>query len=787
MSVDPSVPPHHKVPSGELRPAIGLGTFGSDQAPITKVVTVGEILVEIMAQERGFGFREPLRLLGPYPSGAPAIFIDQVAKLGQPAGIVSCVGDDDFGWLNRQRLSDDGADVSAVEVCPGLATGSAFVRYRHDGGRDFVYNVAHSALGQLRLTAAAAALLAQAGHLHVSGPSLFSAEVITMILDAADELRARGGTVSFDPNARKEVLGNPELKAALSAMLGRCDMFLPSGDELVLLTEAATPEAALVELFERGVKAVVLKQGAAGATYHDAQGSCAAPGYPVAEVDPTGAGDCFAATFVTCILQGYPVPEALAYANAAGARAVTVAGPMEGTSSFAQLDALRRSAPLTSPASPAIPARPAHGPRSFVAFMAAHHPGAGVVQAGITSVCSAHPLVVEAAMRQAAADGTAVLIEATCNQVNHQGGYTGLTPGQFRDQVLAIATLAGLASQRVVLGGDHLGPNPWRHLPAEVAMAEAEKMVAAYVAAGYQKIHLDTSMGCAGEPVALADELTAARAARLAAVALAAAPDPGALSFVIGTEVPVPGGAREEIAELEVTKPEAVLATVEAHRAAFAEAKAAAAFGAVVAVVVQPGVEFDEANVVVYRPERAVALSAALAELPGLVFEAHSTDYQPPARLADLVADGFAILKVGPALTFALREALYGLDHIAGALHPAWAETSLMAAVEAEMLARPGYWEPYYHGSANEQRVLRHYSYSDRVRYYWSSVPARQAVQRLFDHLTATTVPLPLISQYLPDLYPRVAAGGLAAEPGALVQEAVRDVLRVYGRACRAY
>jgi D-tagatose-1,6-bisphosphate aldolase subunit GatZ/KbaZ len=176
--------------------------------------------------------------------------------------------------------------------------------------------------------------------------------------------------------------------------------------------------------------------------------------------------------------------------------------------------------------------------------------------------------------------------------------------------------------------------------------------------------------------------------------------------------VPVPGGALETIEHLEVTRPEAVAATLEAHRRAFAAAGAEAAFEAVIALVAQPGVEFDDRNVVVYEPERARKLSAALSEMPGLVFEAHSTDYQPGESLARLVRDGFAILKVGPGLTFALREVLYGLDQIAAALYPSWCEHSLMAEMEKEMLANPGYWQSHYRGDPEEQRVLRHFSYS---------------------------------------------------------------------------
>ncbi len=646
------------------------------------------------------------------------------------------------------------------------------MRYRDNGERDFVYNIKNSACGQVRWTDAVAELLEACGHLHVSGPSLFSARIIEMTTRAIEMVKGNGGTVSFDPNIRKEVAGDPEVRAALGAMLRSCDTFLPSGDELTLLTAAGTPEAAISEILGLGVTAIVVKNGAEGATYHDAGGTVRASGYPVEEVDPTGAGDCFDATFVTCRLQGRSVEESLAYANASGARAVGTKGPMEGTSTLAELDAVRSQGTGAA--------------RRFTSLISGRGASHGPAPAGVTSVCSAHPMVVEAAMRHGVAEGTTVLIEATCNQVNHQGGYTGLTPAAFRDQVYGIADEAGFPRRRVVLGGDHLGPNPWRHLPAEVALAEAEAMVAAYVAAGYEKIHLDTSMGCEGEPEHLSDSVTAERAARLAVVAQAAAADAATdLRYVIGTEVPVPGGSVEEIKHLEVTRPDAVAATLEAHRLAFAAAGAQAAFEAVIAVVAQPGVEFDDRNVLVYQPERATELKRSLAAMPGLVFEAHSTDYQPPCRLARLVADGFAILKVGPGLTFALREALYALDNIATALSPVWSEHSLVAVMEKQMLEHPGYWQPYYRGTPDEQRVLRHFSYSDRIRYYWAAPRPQEAVRRLLDHLGKVSIPEPLISQFLPTLYPRVTSGALPATPRALVLEAVRDVLSVYAEACR--
>ena len=738
-----------------------------------RVVTIGEILVEIMAEERGQGFRAPVHLLGPFPSGAPAIFIDQVAKLGQPCGIISCVGDDDFGRVNLDRLAHDGVDVSAIEIQSEYVTGSAFVRYRDSGDRDFVFNIKHSACGQLRWTDAASELLAECGHFHVSGASASSPQVVEMMTRAIELVKGNGGSVSFDPNIRKEVIGEPWVRAALKGFLASCEIFLPSGDELTLLTEADTPQEAIAEILGLGVKEVVVKNGARGASYHDADGSRDAPGYSVAEVDPTGAGDCFDATFITCRLQGRSVEESLDYANATGARVVGIKGPMEGTSTFAQLDALRAGATR------------GRGKR-LVTFASRHDGGHGAEPAGIASVCSAHPMVLEAAFRHAA-PGAPVLIEATCNQVNHRGGYTGMDPAGFRDLVYRIADGVGFARQQIILGGDHLGPNPWRHLPAEAALAEAEEMVGAYVAAGYEKIHLDTSMGCQGEPDHLPDAVTAGRAARLAVVAETAARKAGTTpGYVIGTEVPVPGGAAEEIEQLEVTRPEAVAATLEAHRLAFAAAGAEGAFEAVLALVVQPGVEFDDSKAVVYRPELAVGLSAALGGMPELVFEAHSTEYQPVDSLAKLVRDGFAILKVGPALTFALREALYGLDGIASALDPTWSAHSLMAVMEDEMLANPGYWRSYYGGTPEHQRLLRHFSYSDRIRYYWSSPTAQEAVQRLLQALSEVPIPEPLISQFLPRLDKRVGDGTVEPAPRALLLEAVGDVLDDYSMAVGA-
>lgn len=402
-------------------------------------------------------------------------------------------------------------------------------------------------------------------------------------------------------------------------------------------------------------------------------------------------------------------------------------------------------------------------------------------QAGITSVCSAHPLVLEAACREAKRAGTAVLIEATCNQVNQDGGYTGMTPADCVAFVLGIARHAGLAAERVILGGDHLGPNPWKALPAGEAVAKAEAMVAAYVAAGFRKIHLDCSMGCKDEPAALADAVVAERAARLAKVAEATAREAGLPLpvYIIGTEVPPPGGATHEIQAIEVTSPAAAERTLAVHREAFAAAGVTAALERVIGLVVQPGVEFGNANVVIYDQPAALKLSAALQHLPNLVFEAHSTDYQPTSALSALVDDGFAILKVGPGLTFALREAVYGLDAIARDLRLGHGEP-LPAVMERLMLSEPANWRSHYPGTPDEQYVQRHFSYSDRIRYYWTHPEAVAAVDRLFAHLDAVTIPETLVSQYLGRLYPAVAAGALKAKAKALCLAAIDLALEPY-------
>lgn len=414
----------------------------------------------------------------------------------------------------------------------------------------------------------------------------------------------------------------------------------------------------------------------------------------------------------------------------------------------------------------------------------AHKSGAPV---GIAAVCSAHPLVLRAAIAKAAEDGTPVLVEATSNQVDQFGGYTGMKPADFRALCLTIAAEEGLPEDQLILGGDHLGPNRWQKEPAERAMEKALDLVAAYVAAGYEKIHLDCSMACADDTTPLSDEVVAERAARMLAVAEKTAADAGLAHrpvYVIGTEVPVPGGAHEELSELSATSPEAARATIAAHRRAFEARGVLDAWDRVIALVVQPAVEFDHLRVIQYDRSKAEELRHVLDDEPTMLFEAHSTDYQLPERLRELVQDHWFVIKVGPGLTFNLREGLFALSHIEDELIPAGSRSDLRSVVESTMVSDPDRWNSYYEGDEDSQRIQRRYSYSDRLRYYLPDAAIETAQERLLDNLANVTIPLPLISQYMPVQYDRVMRGELTSDPRALVMDRVKDALRPYAYAC---
>ena len=411
---------------------------------------------------------------------------------------------------------------------------------------------------------------------------------------------------------------------------------------------------------------------------------------------------------------------------------------------------------------------------------------------GTYAVCSAHQAVIEAAIQQSCSDGSILHVESTSSQVNQFGGYTGSTPSQFARQIRSLAQNAGLPTNQILLGGDHLGPFPWRNEPSATALKKASDLVRDCVLAGYQKIHLDASMACADDPGAGPSERTIAERA---AILCKAAEDAfqelpsGAsrLVYVIGTEVPAPGGESGDADAPGVTSPEHAERTLETFRLAFVQQALSSAWERVIALVVQPGVDFGSNEVFDYDPAKAQSLSAMLSTHPGIVFEAHSTDYQTPSALAHMVKDHFAILKVGPWLTFAYREAMLALSAIERAMFKATARrqiSQVRESLEAAMLRDPRYWRSYYHGDEDAVHRDLTFAYSDRCRYYWHQPAVQIEVARLMANLASQAIPATLISQYLPVEYEAIRAGTLCAVPAEMIQYHIQRVLRVYRNAC---
>ncbi len=412
---------------------------------------------------------------------------------------------------------------------------------------------------------------------------------------------------------------------------------------------------------------------------------------------------------------------------------------------------------------------------------------------GTYAVCSAQPSVLDAAIQMALELGSDLHVESTASQVNQLGGYTGMTPAQFAASLRDAATQAGLPSERLLLGADHLGPYPWRGEASAVAIDKARALAQSCVHAGYQKVHLDASMSCADDPNALSEAVIAERAAilcRAAEDASAELPHGSPRPFyVIGTEVPAPGG---EVADGErplPTRMEDVHRTLEAFCRAFVRQNLEDAWERVIGLVVQPGVEFGDSQVFDYDRTRAASLSSGLPGAPALVYEAHSTDYQLPERLAEMVEDHFAILKVGPALTFAYREAIFALNAIEReslACKRGVKLSYLRESLDLEMLRNPAYWRSYYQGRGGQIRLARAFSFSDRCRYYWPQKTVQEAVARLIRNLQSFPPPLSLFSQYLPEEYAAIRRGELDCDISSVVQHHIRRVLSGYSTACGA-
>ena len=410
------------------------------------------------------------------------------------------------------------------------------------------------------------------------------------------------------------------------------------------------------------------------------------------------------------------------------------------------------------------------------------------IKCGIPSYCSANELVLETALRRAKLLDQPVLIEATANQVNQYGGYTGMLPKDFYKLVLDMAAEIGVPEQQVILAGDHLGPLTWQNLPEAEAMEKSIELVYQYTRAGFTKIHLDTSMKVADDAEGLlSTEVIARRGATLYKAAIkgyeelkAEKPDAIRPVFIVGSEVPIPGGAQEAEDSLAVTSVEAFKDTVATYSRIWAEEGVADGMNDVIAVVVQPGVEFGDDQVFLYDSAAAADLCAALKEFPNVCFEGHSTDYQSPACLKAMVEDGIAILKVGPALTYGLREALFSLSFMENELVPAEERSNFIDVLEKVMLENPGNWQKHYHGDDKQLALARKYSFSDRARYYIGLPEVVEAMNKLFANLNAYKIPLNMLHQYMPLTYAKVRDGLLPLDAKELAMDGVTNFMLDY-------
>lgn len=406
------------------------------------------------------------------------------------------------------------------------------------------------------------------------------------------------------------------------------------------------------------------------------------------------------------------------------------------------------------------------------------------------AVCSAHPMVLQAAMEMALTERRPLLVEATASQVNLSGGYTGMTPADFSAFIRRLSGSVGLPFDRIIIGADHLGPHIWKKETAASAMAKAAELAFHCAATGFCKIHLDTAICCADDPgPALPPEIAAGRAATLCLAAETAArghrnPDPPL--YVIGNEVPPPGGGLEEGHDLSITQPDDLISLLEIYERVFRDAGLASAWQRVVAVVVQPGVEFGDREIAGYRRDRAAALSACHNRLPGwMTFEIHATDYQMQCALTQMVQDHFPLLKTGPCLTFAFREAVFALTHIEDAWPGIQKRSNLRRVMETLMDKHPRHWQLHYpQDQAEVLCFLRQYSFRDRIRYYWTYPDAAAAYARLIRNLSRP-IPDALLRQFLPDLHPEIACGALPPDPQAIIKRRIQNALKPYIEACR--
>lgn len=296
---------------------------------MAKIWTIGEILVEIMRPAADMPLSVPATFRGPFPSGAPAIFADSVARLGGKSAIIGAVGDDDFGRMTVERLKSDGVDVRYVGVSP-LSTGCAFVSYKSDGSRSFIFHMGNAACGDVVVPDE---LSPEPGDvLHVCGCSVSASPAMGgNILKVLRKFVAAGCRVSFDPNIRPELLRDDSSAAMIREVIDNTSYLLPGVGELLTVSGCGTVEEAVTKMFANPkLEIIALKDGSRGCRIYTRDRVVSHGIYEVEVLDATGAGDSFDAAFVLGMVEGKSVDEIAETASAAAALAVAGFGPMEG-------------------------------------------------------------------------------------------------------------------------------------------------------------------------------------------------------------------------------------------------------------------------------------------------------------------------------------------------------------------------------------------------------------------------------------------------------------------------
>lgn len=404
------------------------------------------------------------------------------------------------------------------------------------------------------------------------------------------------------------------------------------------------------------------------------------------------------------------------------------------------------------------------------------------------SCCSANRDVILAALKRAKKTNSPLLVEATSNQVNQYGGYTGLNPADFITLVSSMAENEDLDKNKLIFGGDHLGPLVWASEEESSAMEKAENLVRAYVRAGYQKIHLDTSMRLLSDDPdkTLTVETCARRGAQLCKACeeeyrklLEVNPNAKPLIYVIGSEVPVPGGEVGNNPSDRVTTIADCDKTIETYKNVFSSSGLLDAFNRIIALVVEMGVEFSEYTISEYNRESFKMMASHSCRLP-MGYEAHSTDYQTREDLFAMCGDGAVFLKVGPALTFAARSALFKLELIEHELLPSSKWSHYREVLDRAMLNDPSKWASYYSGKEHEQAFARAFSFSDRCRYYSDDKNVKRAHDKLLRNLSNVEIPLCILAHYFPNQYRKIRENNLKNTCYELLYDCIGEVIDDY-------